>query len=217
VSLTAVPGCVWCKRRKIKCDESKPSCIQCYDKGLTCSYTGNATVLPAQESANIRQTTTDFVSASPPDINNPQSAARILPSDQLDITSSPVGCHPDVENTQDDEELLVNAFCEQMTRNVIRSVDTPGSPHLNVFKHLLRESQTVLHAVRALTNLDISTRESCHEKAAQARTASLKHQGKAIELLKRDLQDAKLVHTDAVLAATLLLYLYEQVSTAVSN
>lgn len=29
-------GCWTCRKRKIKCDEAKPSCLQCRDKGLTC-------------------------------------------------------------------------------------------------------------------------------------------------------------------------------------
>lgn len=128
-------------------------------------------------------------------------------SDRMNLT-----CFPDEEVSHDDEKPLINAFCEQMTRNVIRSVDSPGSPHLNIFKDLMHESRAVLYAVRAITTLHTSSHATCPDKAARARTLSLKHQAKAIDSLKRDLQNAKLVHTDAVLATTLLLYLFEQVS-----
>ncbi|KAJ5103032.1 hypothetical protein N7532_003561 [Penicillium argentinense] len=32
-------GCVTCKKRRVKCDEQKPLCQKCQNKGLVCSYT----------------------------------------------------------------------------------------------------------------------------------------------------------------------------------
>ncbi|KAL3478810.1 fungal-specific transcription factor domain-containing protein [Aspergillus californicus] len=97
------------------------------------------------------------------------------------------------------EEPLAKAFCAQLTRNIIRCVDCPGNPHLDLFKSLMR-SPTVLHALRALASLHIPG----------AACPSLRHQGTAIQLLKRDLQNPRLAHSDAVLAATILLYLFEK-------
>lgn len=114
----------------------------------------------------------------------------------------------------DSDDALVNTFCEQMTRNIIRSVDIPGNPHLDVFKPLIRESRTVLYAVQALAALhNVSAICSSESPGAisKARTHALEYQGRAIRLLNRDLQSKSLVHSDAVLASTLLLYIFEQV------
>lgn len=115
---------------------------------------------------------------------------------------------------RDSDDSLVNTFCEQMTRNIIRSVDIPGNPHLDVFKPLIRQSQTVLCAVQALAALHNVSAICTGENSgaiSKARTDALEYQGKAIRFLNRDLQNKKLVHTDAVLASTLLLYIFEQV------
>ncbi|KAL2820979.1 fungal-specific transcription factor domain-containing protein [Aspergillus cavernicola] len=166
-------GCLVCKRRKVKCDEAKPSCGHCRARGFSCNYDRN------NDAGNV--STTPWRSP--------------LESVENGITNSSV------------EEPLAQTFCAQMTRNIIRSVDCPGNPHLDVFKSLM-QSQTVLHALQALANLHHSA--SSPGEVARGRTASLKHQGTAIQLLKRDLQNIKLANSDAVLAATILLYLFEK-------
>ncbi|KAH6670996.1 hypothetical protein F5X68DRAFT_247629 [Plectosphaerella plurivora] len=36
-------GCMVCKRRKVKCDEAKPSCVRCTNAGRTCQYEAHQT------------------------------------------------------------------------------------------------------------------------------------------------------------------------------
>lgn len=33
-------GCLTCKRRRVKCDETQPHCLRCKKHGVTCAYTG---------------------------------------------------------------------------------------------------------------------------------------------------------------------------------
>lgn len=206
-SLTNIIGCLVCKRRKVKCDEGKPSCGHCRARGFTCTYDRNVT--RARVKSDTRNTSTALGSIQAPTVRS-SSGESVDP----DKTSHSIR-DQDATNCQV-EEPFAKAFCAQMTRNIIRSVDCPGNPHLDVFKYLM-QSPTVLHASRALANLHNSAPMLCPEEAARSRTASLKHQGTAIQLLKRDLQIPKLAHTDAVLAATLLLYLFEKVSTHLST
>ena len=32
-------ACLGCRTKKLKCDETKPSCSRCVEKGLSCNYT----------------------------------------------------------------------------------------------------------------------------------------------------------------------------------
>lgn len=201
-SLTNILGCLVCKRRKVKCDEGKPSCGHCRAKGLTCTYDRNAT--RARMNNGARNTSTVLGSIQAPTVRG--SSWESVDPDKVSHSVR----DQDVANYQV-EEPLAKAFCAQMTRNIIRSVDCPGNPHLDVFKCLM-QSPTVLHASRALANLNNFAPTLCPEEVARNRTVSLKHQGMAIQLLKRDLQIPRLAHTDAVLAATILLYLFEKVS-----
>ncbi|CAE6491106.1 unnamed protein product [Rhizoctonia solani] len=82
-SLRSRSGCFACKRRRKKCDESKPTCIRCAKSGLECRY-----IRPAEETK--LRTKTQFIyespmMAGPPvSINQPlmsrSVAARSLPS-----------------------------------------------------------------------------------------------------------------------------------------
>ncbi|KAL4914790.1 fungal-specific transcription factor domain-containing protein [Aspergillus aurantiobrunneus] len=182
-------GCLTCKQRKVKCDEAKPACGQCRSRSLVCTYRvhNDASHLPTASRLVDRSL---IRNASP----------------EQDTPCSSVG-NQGLAHSQA-EEPLAKAFCAQITRNVIRSVDCPGDPHLDVFKSLTR-SPTVVYALRALASLH-GPSLACPEQRAESRAASLKHQGTAIQLLKGDLQNPKLANSDAVLAATILLYLFEK-------
>ncbi|RLV93784.1 Lysine biosynthesis regulatory protein LYS14 [Spathaspora sp. JA1] len=47
-------GCLECKRRKIKCDETKPSCLYCVRMKKPCSYKPNTTANHTSNSLSIR-------------------------------------------------------------------------------------------------------------------------------------------------------------------
>ena len=76
-------GCSSCRRRKVRCDESKPVCNACTRLGLTCSYEPNR----ASSSADTPRYRVRFVNSrytklspdEPKDAYQPQSASpRIL-------------------------------------------------------------------------------------------------------------------------------------------
>ncbi|KAJ5863096.1 hypothetical protein N7455_007164 [Penicillium solitum] len=74
-------GCWTCRTRKIKCDEAKPCCSQCYEKGLSCE--GYSTRLqwltPATGERGLR-------SVDPPAGTVSQSLRRLMPAEPLEYT-----------------------------------------------------------------------------------------------------------------------------------
>ncbi|KAJ5774181.1 Aflatoxin biosynthesis regulatory protein [Penicillium paradoxum] len=74
-------GCVNCKKRRIKCDESKPICIRCQKHGVECDYSGR---LPRpQKTTNI---VSQFIKTNPElmAINSlASSMSLIMVSDKL--------------------------------------------------------------------------------------------------------------------------------------
>ncbi|PWN54123.1 hypothetical protein IE53DRAFT_32278 [Violaceomyces palustris] len=50
-------GCLTCKRRKLKCDEEKPSCIRCRNASRECSYTEQSLFPPSNQTEPPHSTT----------------------------------------------------------------------------------------------------------------------------------------------------------------
>ncbi|KAJ5170858.1 uncharacterized protein N7500_003641 [Penicillium coprophilum] len=72
-------GCWTCRTRKIKCDELKPCCGQCYEKGLSCEgYSARLQWLtPATGKRGLR-------SVDPPGGSISQSLRRLMPPEPLE-------------------------------------------------------------------------------------------------------------------------------------
>ncbi|KAJ5688067.1 hypothetical protein N7536_010686 [Penicillium majusculum] len=102
-------GCWTCRTRKIKCDEAKPCCSQCYEKGLSCE--GYSTRLqwltPATGERGLR-------SVDPPAGTVSQSLRRLMPAeytldwDQVD----------GILHYLDSLESVVNPRSEDVSANI---------------------------------------------------------------------------------------------------
>ncbi|KAK4222594.1 hypothetical protein QBC38DRAFT_489471 [Podospora fimiseda] len=51
-------GCLECKKRHRKCDETRPICVNCGSIGLQCSFSSNRPILPASRNNTITTTQT---------------------------------------------------------------------------------------------------------------------------------------------------------------
>ncbi|KAH6672083.1 hypothetical protein B0J14DRAFT_86181 [Halenospora varia] len=59
-------GCMTCKRKKIKCDELKPSCQYCVDRSIQCTYASAKSVSPNRRSRTPNGLMTPSAAASTP-------------------------------------------------------------------------------------------------------------------------------------------------------
>ncbi|KAJ5928680.1 hypothetical protein N7466_007636 [Penicillium verhagenii] len=66
-------GCVECKRRRIKCDEGKPTCIRCKHRPEKCKYEFKLSWTGGRPFKNRRQSESQSDSQSPPDAQNASS------------------------------------------------------------------------------------------------------------------------------------------------
>ncbi|KAI9691295.1 MAG: hypothetical protein M1820_009793 [Bogoriella megaspora] len=100
-------GCKSCKERRVKCDEGKPSCKRCMQRGLECSFLAiNPTGLPsAGNSSSIIPVQSSEDDSPPPFVvhthyNWLQSSAQLLLPELLSLTSS------SIDNPELDRMLL---------------------------------------------------------------------------------------------------------------
>ncbi|TVY24169.1 Beauvericin cluster-specific repressor [Lachnellula hyalina] len=95
-------GCITCKAKRLKCDETKPTCQQCHKRGVPCGgYKKDFKWRPFEETtfANkvvppAKSKRDSMVSEKPPD--PPGTAAATVTSPPSD-TSSPAGDEPEAE------------------------------------------------------------------------------------------------------------------------
>ncbi|OGE50073.1 hypothetical protein PENARI_c018G05458 [Penicillium arizonense] len=72
-------GCLQCKRRKVKCDETQPHCRNCNRHGVVCSFARPLTV-PSTSQVDLAE--------SPRSISGPESAEPVMASNTAQNSSS---------------------------------------------------------------------------------------------------------------------------------
>ncbi|CAH2351367.1 sterol uptake control protein 2 [[Candida] railenensis] len=104
-------GCSTCKKRRIKCDENKPSCMKCQHLGLVCGYT----LLPQQD--NQDELSKPGVSGvkivtppSPPEARTRNDESMMTKKRKVSATSSidlasPTSSSPSVHSMDSDTNL----------------------------------------------------------------------------------------------------------------
>ncbi|OQE47290.1 hypothetical protein PENCOP_c001G08112 [Penicillium coprophilum] len=155
-------GCLQCKKRKVKCDESQPRCRNCEKHGVVCSFAGPSTVLstPQADLAN-----------SPVPLSGPDSAgAGILRAPALGISQarvlpslSSLGPFPSTLAVFDLELLhhWTTSTCYTLSRSpAVQTVWCTEAPRIGF------ETPPVLHTLLALSALhlarcDESRRATC--------------------------------------------------------
>ncbi|KAL2862535.1 Zn(II)2Cys6 transcription factor domain-containing protein [Aspergillus lucknowensis] len=115
-------GCAPCKKRRIKCDEKKPVCSNCFQRSVECSFKGLQPASKCQELSTVASA------------NFPRAIALGLPAQLSDPGGLPRFCR---RNTQDSELYYHFRVC------TAAAFTKPGSPSL---KKLFREDIPKLSA-----------------------------------------------------------------------
>ncbi|KAJ5773860.1 transcriptional regulator family: Fungal Specific TF [Penicillium paradoxum] len=152
-------GCLQCKKRKVKCDESQPCCRNCEKHGVVCSFTSLSTVLSTKKADSAE---------SPVSLSGPESiasgrapAAPVIP--QLLPSLSSLGPFPSTLAVFDLELLhhWTTSTCYTLSRSpAVQAVWRDEAPRIGfatppVLHNLL--AVAALHLARS----DESRRASC--------------------------------------------------------
>ncbi|BFZ58124.1 hypothetical protein PYCC9005_005183 [Savitreella phatthalungensis] len=205
-------GCLSCKSRRIKCDETKPECVQCRRKGLTCAYASH------NNNNNNSNTPKTYSSGSggPPSVSSPSSHSAALslpnkkspkrhgvhgtplPIDQLLIGGSPrTTSEPSPSSSFDDEVLLLNTFFATATH--LLSVYTGDcNPFMRLRKYVL-QSRAASLALQAMASFIASGYQVDDRIDCMNRGLELQHA--AYQEIQAAMQDEEARRTDALFAA----------------
>ncbi|KAE9365647.1 hypothetical protein N431DRAFT_354128 [Stipitochalara longipes BDJ] len=174
-------GCVECKRRHIKCDETHPICIQCNTAQLRCGYAPGRTSGPAYSSASPQPMSQNGSSISSFTTLEPQSPNNIQPR----IPDPPIAnAHFSITRTLDDH-FTVNLLHIQLFHHF--TTVTAGTISLNpqeaeramaVIMKAALSAPYLMQELLALSALHLSVlqpaqREFYHHQASGLQTRAL--------------------------------------------
>ena len=143
-------GCTSCKRRKVKCDEAKPTCERCVKAGLSCEYVApkrKATDDDGPASKRLATTPQNLeprpprkilpIAAAPPAQNTPsiQDTPSMTSRSTSTASSSPYTPGDDVDDDDDDDADEIILLDRDDTSSDMSIVSSPlsRSPTPKVF------------------------------------------------------------------------------------
>lgn len=186
-------GCFSCKKRRVKCDEKKPSCSQCFEKGLKCQFPPPKISSRASKVATVD--TEDSEARDEPD----EAHQRIL--ELLNEDDFPSLHAQDSIYTQQDAIELLDQF---VTRKEITWMG--GSIGQGILQeHGMRlafDAPYLLHTMLAVSAAYMSHQEPDNEKYS---TAASLHHDHSLTLLTAEIRSSlPEKDADAVFGASLM-------------
>jgi hypothetical protein len=228
--LAAIPrqrtrtGCLTCRQRRKKCDETRPVCRGCIRNKLSCTWTSNNTqeashVLPiAAESRSVRSTRLstpgprEQKAPSSIDITTAVRALKLLDSQRshacrvLGVETIPSTLSWPTRDLAD--RRLLQHYIECTSKRLLPLKRT-GNPFIDHILPIACSDSTTLHVLLAISASHLSFRDASSSAAAQTHyivcIRALKH--KVARFIERPGEDAV-----ALLACMLLLCLFESVN-----
>ncbi|OJJ48113.1 hypothetical protein ASPZODRAFT_150416 [Penicilliopsis zonata CBS 506.65] len=199
-------GCAECKRRRVKCDEVRPSCSNCSKRDAQCEYSAAASLLWANEPSSTSSQPPSTARLETPD--EPESRHGVQNRDSsflgsLGAEDGAVSSPPDLNLT--DLELMmqwVTATFHVMSRNertdpVWRTVvpqEALGYPFL-------------MHGILALSALHLARTKSDQLRPGYMSTA-IAHQNHALSLFRGLLNDINSSNAKAIFSFSTIVLVY---------
>ncbi|KAJ8115213.1 hypothetical protein OPT61_g3095 [Boeremia exigua] len=157
-------GCARCKRRRIKCDETKPECARCVEFGTVCDYNTAAPLLGSQPLERSR-----FLNIQGAPIPKPRGRPRTIWSDETSCTSPPEDLSLSLRNPQrffpDTKENLEDF--ELLNHFITRPNDNPDSTVARYVRDPLHDQALllsfaypcILHLIQEFSALELAQQQ----------------------------------------------------------
>lgn len=180
-------GCLTCRKRKVKCDELRPSCAKCQRLQRPCVWSEDLQNHPNSQS---RPPQYSLGTAS-----RTGSVSLSRPSGQRFVVEFP--------NVNRATIPYIHHFITFCSRFIVYPNDSEGNPLQEELVPLAVQSPALLHAMAAVAAGHLARGQNQHQFAAA------KHYSMALRGLTAILSDPVSAKSDAALGACLLLCVYE--------
>ncbi|KAF2018816.1 hypothetical protein BU24DRAFT_430904 [Aaosphaeria arxii CBS 175.79] len=222
-------GCGQCKKRRIKCDETHPTCNNCVKKGFDCSFLLLAPSTRLTTSITSRPITTPISSTSP----TSKQLAHISPSPSRSST----GSSPSTSDSQNDglsmipapkllpgiqlkdvftefrgqlanyHELLLGQYKE--TTCLTLATDDPGKSAWQVYvPQMANEHSFLIHGIFSVTSLHLSQLHESAPEREKLRNIAADQMNRAIAQFRLELENINKSNAPALFACSTLTAVY---------
>ncbi|CAG8949662.1 hypothetical protein HYFRA_00003980 [Hymenoscyphus fraxineus] len=182
-------GCLTCRKRKVKCDELKPSCGRCVRLQRECVWSEDLQVM--QQGVQHQDTISSIITTGSRglalQLNQPSGQGFVVEFPSADRSMIP----------------YIHHFVTFCCRFLAYPNDGEGNPFQEELVPLATSSPALIHSMTALAAAHLSRSQPQHEITA------VRHYSIALRELNASLSDPTLARSDSVLGACLLLCVYE--------
>ncbi|KAF2108227.1 hypothetical protein BDV96DRAFT_285526 [Lophiotrema nucula] len=225
-------GCESCRARKVKCDETKPTCNRCSKSGHECRYRDQADLLfrnqtafaaqKAEESwrkrskSHQRAESESSIQSIHSNQHSPGSSKDSPPAtdDLLILSNLSIGPDPQADLRRAAYDRFKYDFVVHQTPG--RDPSIP-SDSLWTFIPELYERAAEGSCLRVVVDAAALANLSSRQKIPQASVLGEEYLGKGIKLLQKAIADKKQAASDEVLATVYLLGVYENLTSSKHN
>ncbi|TVY30028.1 Transcriptional regulatory protein [Lachnellula hyalina] len=183
-------GCLTCRKRKVKCDESKPICSRCQRLQRECTWSDDMQVIPHTQHLDFTST-----SRTNNDLSDHPALHLTRPSGQSFVIE-----FPDIDRAT---VPYIHHFASFCSRFLAYPNDSEGNPFQEELAPLAISSPALLHSMAALAAAHLSRTQKHHEIIAT------NYYSMALRELNAGLSDPAVARSDSALGACLLLCVYE--------
>ncbi|KAJ5225061.1 hypothetical protein N7468_006286 [Penicillium chermesinum] len=198
-------GCMECKRRRVKCDEARPTCSNCAKRHSECEYGSSSSLLWANEETSSRQS----FRASGSDSGQPSDPAIGSPgSDSLGILGrfSSDNSSPTPALNIHDLELMMQ-WCNETYHTLSRGPETD-----RIWRNAVPEEALthpfLMHGILALSSLHLARTGPDPSQRAAYLNRAVAHQNQALALFRELLSDIQESNAKAMFAFSGIVVVY---------
>ncbi|KAE8146727.1 C6 zinc finger domain protein [Aspergillus avenaceus] len=192
-------GCLECKRRRVKCDESRPVCSNCAKRLSECEYESSSSLLWANEELNRAKSARSGSEASqPPDVTCEMTDTS-GPFSQPDSVSS----HSTLNLS--DLELMMQ-WCNSTYQVLTRNDKTDVIWRFRVPEEAL-SYPCLMHGILALSAIQIARTRDDHQRSSYL-NAAVTHQSQALASFREKLNDINDANAKAMFALSSVVVVY---------
>ncbi|KAE8165826.1 C6 zinc finger domain protein [Aspergillus tamarii] len=193
-------GCLECKRRRVKCDETRPVCSNCSKRQTECEYDSSSSLLWANEEPHHTKSVNSR-SEEPPLPEPPHVTANPFDPSAEDDGAT----HSSPSLNLGDLELMMQ-WCNSTYQVLTRNERTDPVWRLRVPEEALSHP-FLMHGILALSALHIARTRDDHRRPEYI-SAAVAHQNQALAFFRKQLDDINDANAKALFALSSVIVVY---------
>ncbi|CAI7652021.1 unnamed protein product [Penicillium discolor] len=199
-------GCVECKRRRVKCDESRPSCNNCAHRHSECEYGSSSSILWTNDGSDSGQTGEPVSGLRSPSSPTTDTAAADSLGILTQLSSENATTSAGSALNLNDLELMIQ-WCDTTFQTLSRNERTDPIWRTIVPEEALSHP-FLMHGILALSSLHLARTGPDPTRRGSYLNRAVTHQNQALALFREMLGDVNESNAKAMFAFAGIVVIY---------